>query len=112
MQRLSSHWLHMGTLLLCMHAATATAATDLAERRVTVGGFGTIAMLYQNKDGIEYRRFVGQPHGAEADKLDFATNTIGGLQLNAAWNQQLDAVVQAVTRSEEHTSELQSLISN
>src|SRR3546814_17704596 len=37
-------------------------------------------------------------HGAEADKLDFATDTIGGLQLNAAWNQQLDAVVQAVTR--------------
>src|SRR3546814_20157853 len=90
--------MRMGTVRLCMHAATAAAATDLAERRVTVGGFGTIAMLYQNEDGIEYRRFVGQPHGAAADKLDFATDTIGGLQLNAARNQQLDAVVQAVTR--------------
>jgi hypothetical protein len=99
MQRWSSHWWRAGSLLLCMHAATALAApTYPTERRLTVGGFGTLGMLYQNEDGLEYRRFVGQPHGAEAGKLDFATDTIGGVQLNAAWNQHLDVVVQAVTR--------------
>jgi len=74
------------------------AAADSHDRRISVGGFGTIGALYHDEDGLEYRRNVSQGSGAEAGEVDFATDTIGGLQLNAAWNQQLDAVVQGVTR--------------
>jgi len=74
------------------------AAADTHDRRTSFGGFGTIGALYHDEDGLEYRRSVSQGSGAEAGEVDFATDTIGGLQLNAAWNQQLDAVIQGVTR--------------
>lgn len=76
----------------------ATIAMDPAGRQVSVGGFGTIGALYHDANGIEYRRSASQPRGAEAGEVDFATDTIGGVQLNGRWNPEIDAVVQAVTR--------------
>ena len=76
----------------------AAAAADAAIRGVSFGGFGTIGALYHDEEGLEYRRSASQPRGAEGGEIDFATDTIGGVQLNGRWNPEIDAVVQAVTR--------------
>lgn len=76
----------------------ATAAGDLDERRLTFGGFGTIGALYHDEDDLEYRRSVHQARGAEAGELDVETDSLAGLQLNAAWSQRLEAVIQEITR--------------
>ncbi len=90
-----SRKLAIGTLVCSL---CSPAAADLGERRLSFGGFGTLGALYHDEDGIEYRRSVSQPSGAEAGKLDFDTDSLAGLQVNAAWNQQLELVVQGVTR--------------
>lgn len=84
--------------MLALGTADSAIANDLDARRLTFGGFGTIGALYHNEDDIEYRRSISQPRGAEGGEADFATDTIGGVQLNAAWNTQLEVVVQATTR--------------
>lgn len=83
---------------LALAASCAAAAMDVGGRRVTLGGFGTIGALYHDAEGIEYRRSASQPRGAQAGEVDFATDTLGGVQLNAHWNPEIDAVIQAVTR--------------
>lgn len=80
--------------LVCLSAA----AEDLGERRVTVGGFGTVGAIYHEADGLEYRRSVGQADGAKANRVDFGTDSLAGLQVNAAWNQQLEVVAQVVSK--------------
>src|SRR5689334_9721778 len=83
--------------LACATCGDALAA-DAGERRLTLGGFGTIGALYHDDEGLEYRRSLAQPSGAEAGEVDFTTDAVAGLQLNAAWSRQLEAVMQAVTR--------------
>jgi hypothetical protein len=90
------HLLWLAVAAACMVSAPAR-ATD-SERRLSLGGFGTIGALYHNEDGLEYRRNINQPRGARAGKLDLATDSLLGLQLNAAWNRELELVTQAVTR--------------
>lgn len=74
------------------------ADADVGERRVTFGGFGTLGAVYHAEDGFEYRRSASQPSGARAGELDFATDSLAGVQVNAAWSRSLEAVVQGVTR--------------
>ncbi len=76
----------------------ASSGVSADERRLTLGGFGTIGALYHDEEGLEYRRSIHQPGGAQAGKLDFATDSLLGVQANAAWNRELEFVAQAVTR--------------
>jgi len=73
-------------------------AAESGERRLTVGGFGTLGALYHDSEGLEYRRSLNQSKGAEAGKVDFAVDTLAGLQLNGAWNRELESVIQVVSR--------------
>lgn len=86
--------------LLCLPAG----AAELGERRLTLGGFGTIGAVYHDAEDREYRRSTAQGEGAKAGKVDFETDSLIGLQLNAAWNPQFEAVFQAVSRSDEYGS--------
>lgn len=79
-------------------AASCQANADVGERRVTLGGFGTLGALYHDDDGFEYRRSASQPRGGQAGEIDFAVDSLAGIQINAAWNQTLEAVAQGVTR--------------
>ncbi|MDP9140118.1 MAG: hypothetical protein M3O62_04905 [Pseudomonadota bacterium] len=90
-----SRKLTIGTLVCSL---CSPAAADLGERRLSFAGFGTLAALYHDEDGVEYRRSVSQPSGAESGKLDFDTDSLAGLQVNAAWNREVELVVQGVTR--------------
>ena len=71
-------------------------ADELDGRRLTLGGFGTIGLDYHDADGLEYRRSAGQAEGAMAGKIDLATGTMAGVQVNAAWNHQLEVVGQVL----------------
>lgn len=86
--------------LFCLPAA----AAELGERRVTLGGFGTLGAIYHDAEDREYRRSSAQGRGAEAGEIDFETDSLIGLQLNAAWNRQFETVLQAVSRSDEYGS--------
>ena len=83
-------------------AATTAAAAELGGRSFRLGGFGTLGAVYHEDEGLRYRRSVSQPAEAEAGELDFSTDSRLGLQLNASWNPQLEAVVQAVSKLTEH----------
>lgn len=73
-------------------------ADELGERRLSFGGFGTLGAVYHEAEGLEYRRAVNQPEGAEAGDVDYRVDTLAGVQVNGAWTPQLEVVAQAVTR--------------
>jgi len=60
--------------------------------------FGTLGALYHDEPGVSYRRTLQHPHGAEAGKLTFGQDSIVGAQLNGRANEQIEAMVQAVSR--------------
>jgi len=47
---------------------------------------------------VSYRRTLQHPHGAEAGKLTFGQDSIVGAQLNGRANEQIEAMVQGVSR--------------
>lgn len=73
-------------------------ADDLADSRFAVRGFGTLGADTHDTDGIEFRRNTGQAHGAAAGKIDFGTDSIVGVQLDARLGSKFDVVVQGVSQ--------------
>ncbi len=94
----ASCWHREVALALALVGCLPAMAAEPGERRLTLGGFGTVGAIYHDQDGREYRRSNNQSRGAESGKIDFLTDSLVGLQLNAAWSQQLEFVVQAVSR--------------
>jgi hypothetical protein len=90
-----------GTLLLASLATTLPVgahAGELGDSRFAVRGFGTLGATTHGTDGIEFRRNTGQAHGAEADEIDFGTDSIAGVQLDARLGSKFDVVLQGVSR--------------
>lgn len=84
-----------GLATLALAAAVLPASADeLDGRRLTLGGFGTIAADYHDADGLEYRRSSAQPDGVDAGRIELATDSLVGVQLNAGWSNELEAVAQ------------------
>lgn len=79
-------------------AAQPSAHADDDGASLRVGGFGTLGATYHASEGIEYRRSLDQPHGSRGGKLDFGVDSALGAQVNVRANEQLEAVVQAVSR--------------
>ncbi len=73
-------------------------ADELGDSRFVVRGFGTLGATTHGTDGVEFRRNTGQAHGAEADEIDFGTDSIAGLQFDARLASKFDVVLQGVTR--------------
>jgi hypothetical protein len=73
-------------------------ADGLGESRFAVRGFGTLGATTHGTDGIEFRRNTGQASGAEADEIDFNTDSIAGVQFDARLSSKFDVVVQGVSR--------------
>jgi hypothetical protein len=73
-------------------------ADELGDSRFAVRGFGTLGATLHGTDGIEFRRNTGQAHGAEADEIDFDTDSIAGVQFDARLSSKFDVVLQGVTR--------------
>ncbi|PPC77014.1 hypothetical protein C4K68_11335 [Pokkaliibacter plantistimulans] len=61
-------------------------------------GFGTLGGVYHHEDGIEYRRDVTQPHGAQSGKLDLSTDSSLGGQLSGPLTDKLSATLQLVSK--------------
>lgn len=90
-----------GSTVLCALLALSCANAEAqpgSGRRLTLGGFGTLGAIYHNDDGLEYRRAESQPDGAEADELELGVDSRAGVQVNGAWNPQLEGVLQVVSR--------------
>lgn len=87
--------------------AIAFAATCIApvvwaqdsESVVSVSGFGTLGAVYHDLDGVEFRRDISQPVGAQAHQLSLDTDSMLGLQLIARPSAQFEATVQLVSRN-------------
>jgi hypothetical protein len=79
-------------------ASVRLAHAEVHGERVTLRGFGTLAVTTHDAEGIEYRRHVGQSRGISANDPGIETDSIAGLQLNAKLSSHFDLVVQGVTR--------------
>ncbi|MBL6750814.1 MAG: hypothetical protein ISP90_09850 [Nevskia sp.] len=73
-------------------------AEDLTGRRLTFGGFGTLGVDYNFARNLQFRRSVGQPDSSNGRKFVFSTDSLVGLQVNAAWSHELEVVLQAVSQ--------------
>ncbi|MEO8061203.1 MAG: porin [Pseudomonadota bacterium] len=81
-------------------AVTQTArGQDLDGRQFSVRGFGTLAATTQDADGLEFRRNVGQSKGVAAGDVEFATDSLAGVQFDAKLGSHFDVLVQGVTRA-------------
>ena len=78
-------------------SGVAAGAEDIDGRRLTLGGFGTIAADYHGADGLQYRRSLAQSGGVKADNLDLTTDSLAGIQINAGWSHELEAVGQVLS---------------
>lgn len=90
-----------GVLLVVSLATTPlqlARADELGDSRFAVRGFGTLGATTHGTDGIEFRRNTGQAHGAEAHEIDFGTDSIAGVQLDARLASKFDVVLQGVSR--------------
>ncbi|HTU65013.1 MAG TPA: hypothetical protein VMF52_03595 [Steroidobacteraceae bacterium] len=83
-------------LVLSMGAAS-LCAQDFREDRFAVRGFGTIAAVTHDTDDVEFRRNTGQSDGAGAGEVEFASDSLLGVQLSAKLPADFDVVVQGVT---------------
>jgi hypothetical protein len=80
-------------------AVTQTAhGQDLDSRKFTARGFGTLAATTQDADDLEFRRNVGQSSGVAAGDVEFATDSLVGLQFDARLGSHFDVLAQGVTR--------------
>lgn len=79
-------------------AAAAASAQDMAADRFTFRGFGTLAATWQDAEGVDYRRFIGQPRGVAEGEVELHTDSIAGAQVDFALHQVLSISVQALTR--------------
>ncbi len=86
-------------IALCVVLAVGSAhAQGMREDRLTLRGFGTIAVTTHDAEGIEFRRNVGQAHGIAAHEPGLDSDSLAGIQLNGNLASGLDAVAQGVTR--------------
>jgi hypothetical protein len=85
-------------VLLLALAATTARADDLSSSRFTLGAFGTLGAVYQNADGLVYRRSISQGHGARAGEVDLGTDSLLGLQVTGSVTAALDAQAQTIVR--------------
>jgi hypothetical protein len=81
-----------------MLGAAGVAAQDLDADRFTLRGFGTLGATTHDADDVEFRRTTGQAHGAESGDVDFAVDSIAGIQLDVELSSKFDLLVQGVSR--------------
>jgi len=82
--------------LLLAPAATALEAS-LGSTELSLRGFGTLGAARSTDGSAELVRDLSQPHGI-SDHWSLTTDSLFGLQVNARFSPELEAVVQAVTR--------------
>lgn len=100
-KRWSAMPLSCAALMTCCQIAS---AAEPANWRLTPGIFGTLGAIYHAEDGVEYRRDISQPHGAESDEVDLATDTLVGGQLNIGYRQKFEAVGQVISKLDSDNS--------
>jgi len=83
---------------LAVAAFDCARADELPDSRFAMRGFGTLGATTHDTDGIVFRRTTGQARGVEAGEIDFRTDSIVGVQLDARLGSKLDVVLQGVSR--------------
>ncbi|NKF33704.1 hypothetical protein HER21_45595, partial [Pseudomonas sp. BGM005] len=71
-------------LILVLTGMPAAQADELSGRRLVFGGFGTLAADYNFSHGLEYRSNAGEAGDADPHRLQLGTDSVAGLQMNAA----------------------------
>jgi hypothetical protein len=73
-------------------------AQELEGKRFTLRGFGTLAATTHDAEDIEFRRNTGQGRALEADGVGLFTDSVAGVQANVKASDDLEFVLQGVTR--------------
>lgn len=87
--------------LLCLPLAAAADAADSLENepaRLHLRGFGTLGLTRSSADGADFVRDLSQPRGTSGGNWSSRVDSVLGLQANWQATDQLEAVVQGVTR--------------
>lgn len=69
------------------------------DEHVTLYGFGSLGASYHSEEGLGYRRNIEQKDAVEAHKLDFASDSILGGQVDVRFNDKLATSLQMVSRN-------------
>lgn len=67
--------------------------------KIRLNVFGTIGASYHNQDGLAYRRNQEQKDAVEANKWDFASDSLVGGQISYLFNDQFTSTLQVVSRN-------------
>lgn len=86
-------------LVLAGAAHCLPALADDAEPLVSLSGFGTLGAVYHKEDGVQFRRDISQPNGAESGRVSFVPDSMLGVQATATPNQNLEATLQLISRN-------------
>jgi hypothetical protein len=78
--------------------ANGVVAQELDANRFTLRGFGTLGATTHDADDVEFRRTTGQAHGVESGDVDFAVDSIAGIQVDVKLSSKFDLLVQGVSR--------------
>src|SRR5688500_16926394 len=73
-------------------------AQELEGKRFTLRGFGTLAATTHAAEDIEFRRTTGQGRALEAHAVGLFTDSVAGVQANVKASDDLEFVLQGVTR--------------
>ncbi|BBN87217.1 hypothetical protein [Azospira sp. I09] len=87
--------------LLCLPLPAAADAADSLENepaRLHLRGFGTLGLTRSSADGADFVRDLSQPRGTSGGNWSSRVDSVLGLQANWQATDQLEAVVQGVTR--------------
>jgi len=64
----------------------------------SLSGFGTLGTVYHDHSGVQFRRDISVPNGAKGGELDFAQDSMLGVQATARPGSQFEATLQVVSR--------------
>jgi hypothetical protein len=78
--------------------ATGNAISEAPDWTFSRAGFGTLGAVYHNVEGVEFRRDQSQAYGAAAGHINFAPDSILGVQLSASLRKTFEASMQVTSR--------------
>ncbi|MDP2560673.1 porin [Psychrobium sp. 1_MG-2023] len=86
------------TIFITLYAVLLSAPLLAQNQNIKFSGFGTLGVIYSDSDLYGYRKDVGSQDGAFSGSLDFKTDSLLGLQVDAAISDDIDFIGQTILK--------------